>query len=42
MDKKRDICLRTLPILLRTLGVTAEEFFADPRFADEELDIDYR
>ena len=42
MDKKRDICLRTLLILLRTLGVTAEEFFADPRFADEELDIDYR
>ena len=42
MKKNKDIYLRTLLILLRTLGVTAEEFFADPRFSDEELDIDFK
>lgn len=40
--KNKDIYLRTLLILLRTLGVTAEEFFSDSRFSDEELDIDFK
>lgn len=40
--KNKDIYLRTLLILLRTLGVTPAEFFSDPRFASEELDIDFR
>ena len=42
MKKNKDIYLRTLLILLRTLGVTAEEFFADPRFSDAELDIGFK
>ena len=42
MKKNKDIYLRTLLILLRALGVTAEAFFADPRFNDEELDIDFK
>lgn len=41
-NKNKDIYLRTLLILLRTLGVTAEEFFSDPRFESEELDIDFK
>ncbi len=42
MKKNKDIYLRTLLILLRTLGVSAEEFFSDPRFNDDELDIDFK
>ena len=42
MKKNKDIYLRTLLILLRTLGVGAEEFFSDPRFKDEDLDIDFK
>lgn len=41
-NKNKDIYLRTLLMLLRTLGVTAEEFFSDPRFESEELDIDFK
>lgn len=40
--KNKDIYLRTLLILLRTLGVTPEEFFSDPLFTSEELDIDFK
>lgn len=41
-NKNKHIYLRTLLMLLRTLGVTAEEFFSDPRFESEELDIDFK
>lgn len=40
--KNKDIYLRTLLILLKTLGVTPAEFFSDPMFTSEELDIDFR
>ena len=40
--KNKDIYLRTLLILLKTLGVTPAEFFSDPLFTSEELDIDFR
>lgn len=42
MKKNKDIYIRTLLIILRALDVTAEEFFSDPRFFDEELDIDFK
>ena len=42
MKKNKDIYLRTLLILLRTLNVTPQEFFSDPMFANEELDIDFK
>ena len=41
-NKNKDIYLRTLLILLKTLGVTPAEFFSDPMFTSEELDIDFR
>ena len=40
--KNKDIYLRTLLILLKTLGVTPAEFFSDPMFTSDELDIDFR
>lgn len=40
--KNKDIYLRTLLILLKALGVTPAEFFSDPMFTSEELDIDFR
>ena len=40
--KNKDIYLRTLLILLKTLGVTPAEFFSDPMFTSEELDIYFR
>ena len=40
--KNKDIYLRTLLILLKTLGVAPAEFFSDPMFTSEELDIDFR
>ena len=40
--KNKDIYLRTLLILLKTLGVTPAEFFSDPMFSDDELDIDFK
>lgn len=42
MKKNKDIYLRTLLILLRTLDVTPQEFFSDPMFESEELDIDFK
>lgn len=41
-NKNKDIYLRTLFILLRALEVSPAQFFSDPRFADEELDIDFK
>ena len=41
-NRNKDIYIRTLLILLRTLGVSAEEFFSDPAFSSEELDIDFK
>lgn len=42
MKKNKDIYLRTLLILLRTLDVSPQEFFSDPMFGNEELDIDFK
>lgn len=42
MKKNKDIYLRTLLILLRTLNVPPQEFFSDPMFGNEELDIDFK
>lgn len=42
MKKNKDIYLRTLLILLRTLDVPPQEFFSDPMFGNEELDIDFK
>ena len=41
-NKNKDIFLRTLLILLRALDVSAEEFFSDPMFKSDELDIDFK
>lgn len=41
-NKNKDIYLRTLLILLKTLNVTPLEFFSDPMFQSELLDIDFR
>ncbi|MBQ9117720.1 MAG: helix-turn-helix domain-containing protein [Clostridia bacterium] len=41
-NRNKDIFLRTLLILLRTLDVTPVEFFSDPMFQNEELDIDFK
>lgn len=41
-NRNKDIYLRTILILLRTLEVTPEEFFSDPMFTSEELDIDFK
>ncbi len=41
-NKNKDIYLRTLLILLRTLEVSPQEFFSDPVFTEEELDIDFK
>ena len=41
-NRNKDIYLRTLLILLRTLEVTPAEFFSDPIFESEELDIDIK
>lgn len=42
MKKNKDIYLRTLLILLRTLNVPPQDFFSDPMFGNEELDIDFK
>lgn len=42
MKKNKDIYIRTLLILLKTLNVSAQEFFSDARFENEELDIDFK
>ena len=41
-NRNKDIYLRTLLILLRVLGVTPVEFFSDPMFANDELEIDFK
>lgn len=41
-NRNKDIYIRTLLILLRTLDVTPAEFFSDPMFTSEELDIDFK
>jgi len=41
-NKNKDIYLRTLLILLRALDVTPAEFFDDPTFCSDELDIDFK
>ena len=40
--KNKDIYIRTLLILLKTMNVSAKEFFSDPRFESEEPDIDFK
>ena len=41
-NRNKDIYLRTILILLRTLEVSPAEFFSDPMFESEELDIDFK
>lgn len=41
-NRNKDIYVRTLLILLRTLEVTPLEFFSDPMFTSEDLDIDFK
>lgn len=41
-NRNKDIYLRTILILLRALEVSAAEFFRDPFFSSEELDIDFK
>lgn len=41
-NRNKDIYLRTLLILLKTLNVTPQEFFSDPMFESEQLDIDFK
>lgn len=41
-NRNKDIYLRTILILLRTLEVTPAEFFSDPMFLNDELDIDFK
>ena len=41
-NKNKDIYIRTLLILLRALEVSPAEFFADPMFGSEEIDIDFK
>ena len=41
-NRNKDIYLRTILIILRTLDVTPEEFFSDPMFTSNELDIDFK
>ncbi len=41
-NRNKDIYLRTILILLRTLETSPMEFFSDPMFQSEELDIDFK
>ncbi len=41
-NRNKDIYLRTLLILLKTLDVTPQEFFSDPMFSSDELEIDFK
>ncbi len=41
-NRNKDIYIRTLLILLRALEVSPSEFFCDPMFNSEDLDIDYK
>lgn len=41
-NKNKDIYIRTLLIILRALEVSTAEFFSDPMFSSEEIDIDFK
>lgn len=41
-NRNKDIYLRTLLILLRVLEVSPQEFFSDPIFNGEDLNIDFK
>ncbi len=41
-NRNKDIYLRTLLILLKTLDVTPQEFFSDPMFSSDDLEIDFK
>ena len=41
-NKNKDIYIRTLLIILRALEITPSEFFNDPVFNNEQLDIDFK
>lgn len=41
-NRNKDIYLRTLLILLKTLDVTPREFFSDPMFSSDDLEIDFK
>ena len=41
-NRNKDIYLRTLLILLLTLGVSPAEFFDDPVFTSGEIDFDFK
>ena len=41
-NRNKDIYIRTLLIILRALEVSPAEFFSDPMFASDELDIDFK
>ncbi len=41
-NRNKDIYLRTVLILLRALDTSPAEFFSDPTFDSEELDIDFK
>lgn len=41
-NRNKDIYLRTLLIILRAMDVSPEEFFSDPMFGSENLDIDFK
>lgn len=41
-NRNKDIYLRTLLILLQTLEVTPADFFNDPMFTSDELNIDFK
>lgn len=41
-NKNKDIYLRTLLIILRTLDFSPAEFFADERFTNNEIIIDFK
>lgn len=41
-NRNKDIYIRTLLIILRTLEISAAEFFGDPMFDSEDMDIDFK
>ncbi len=41
-NRNKDIYIRTLLILLRALDTSPADFFSDPMFGSEELDIDFK
>jgi len=41
-NRNKDIYIRTLLIILRVLEVSPADFFADPGFNGDDLDIDFK